>query len=186
MKEHHVFPWWAGYLLISPLRKFTIDPRELLGGYIQPGMELLDAGCAMGFFSIPMAEMTGPGGKVHCIDPQKRMLAVLEKRAGKKGLSGIIETRECSFTSLMAEDLASRIDLALAFGVLHETRDRERFIAEIASALRPGGVFVFAEPHVVPPREFAEELTLIRAGGLSVEKQMKRGRTAIAITRKAR
>ena len=33
MKEHHVFPWWAGYLLISPLRKFTIDPRELLGGY---------------------------------------------------------------------------------------------------------------------------------------------------------
>lgn len=186
MKEHHLFPWWAGYLLISPLRKLTIDPRELLGGSIRPGMELLDAGCAMGFFSIAMAEMTGPGGKVYCVDPQKRMLSVLEKRAAKKGLAGIIETRKCSFTSLMVDDLAGRIDLALAFGVLHETRDRERFIAEIASALRPGGVFVFAEPHVVPPREFAEELALIRAGGLTVENQLKRGRAAIAIARKAR
>jgi len=108
MKEHHVFPWWAGYLLISPLRKMTIDPRKLLGGHIQPGMELLDAGCAMGFFSISMAEMTGPDGKVHCVDPQKRMLAVLKRRAAKKGLTGIIETRECSFTSLMVEDLSAR------------------------------------------------------------------------------
>ena len=185
MKEHHLFPWWAGYLLISPLRKLTINPKVLLRDYIQPGMELLDAGCAMGFFSIPMAEMTGPEGTVYCVDPQKKMLTVLEKRAAKKGLSGIIETRECAFTSLKVEDLSARIDLALAFAVLHETRDRKAFIAEIASSLRPGGIFIFAEPHVISGDEFAEELAMIENVGFSTLAQFSRGGNTIAITKKA-
>ncbi|MBN1498376.1 MAG: class I SAM-dependent methyltransferase [Spirochaetes bacterium] len=183
MKEHHLFPWWAGYLLINPIRKLSLNPRGLLGGYITPGMSILDAGCAMGFFSIPMAEMTGPGGRVYCIDPQKKMLTVLAKRAKRKGLSEIIATRECTFDSLMAGDLESRIDLALAFGVLHETRDENAFIREIASTLRPGGLFVFGEPHVVSPGQFDAARTKIEAAGFTREKQLRRSSNNIAFMR---
>ncbi len=180
-----MFPWWAGYLLISPLRKLMLDPSEILGEYIQPGMKILDAGCAMGFFSIPMAEMTGPGGKVYCINPQKRMLPVLAKRAKRKGLSGIIETKECNFTSLMVDDLSSRIDLALVFAVLHEATDKAAFIREIASTVRPGGLFAFGEPHVISGEEFDTELAMIEAAGFTVVERLVKGSNNIAILLKA-
>ncbi|MBN2159911.1 MAG: class I SAM-dependent methyltransferase [Spirochaetes bacterium] len=184
MKEHHIFPWWAGYLLINPLRKLRVDPHSLLGSYIQPGMNILDAGCAMGFFSIPLAEMTGPGGTVFCVDPQKKMLAVLSRRAKKKGLEGIIDVRECSYESLQVGDLDSRIDLALAFGVLHETRDKKVFLKEIASTMRPGGLFVLGEPHVISREQFDEELEMVEAAGFILEKRLSRGSNSIAIMHK--
>lgn len=48
-------------------------------------MTVLDVGSAMGFFSLPMAEMVGPGGKVVCIDVQLKMLQVLRRRAVEGG-----------------------------------------------------------------------------------------------------
>ncbi|MBN2078069.1 MAG: class I SAM-dependent methyltransferase [Spirochaetes bacterium] len=185
MHTHHLFPWWAGYLLISPLRKLMLDPRELPGGYITPGMTLLDAGCAMGYFSIPMAEMTGPGGRVLCVDPQERMLRVLKRRAKKAGVSGIIETRLCSFDSLLLDECAGRVDLTLAFGVLHEVRDRKKLIREIADALKPGGLFIFGEPHVVSKEEFTEELAMIEESGFATMKRWRKGRTSLAVLRKS-
>jgi len=34
MKHKHLFPWWAGYLLINPLRKLSLDPDRFLSDYI--------------------------------------------------------------------------------------------------------------------------------------------------------
>jgi SAM-dependent methyltransferase len=65
----------------------------------------------------------------------------------------------------MIDDYHGRIDLALAFAVLHEARDREGFIREIADAVKPGGLFIFGEPHVISNEEFAEELAMIEKGG---------------------
>ena len=148
MKEHHVFPWWAGYFLISPFRRLRMDPDTLLKKYISPGMNVLDAGCAMGFFSISMAELTGNEGKVFCTDPQTRMLKTLEKRAQKRKLNDIIITRECSFDSLLLDDLSRQIDCAFSFAVLHEVKDKSRFIKEIYQSLKPKGTLIFGEPHV--------------------------------------
>jgi ubiquinone/menaquinone biosynthesis C-methylase UbiE len=183
MKEHHVFPWWAGYFLISPFRKWSIKPEQILSKYISPGMKILDAGCAMGFFSVPMAELTGQRGKVFCIDPQKRMLKVLEKRAKKRELDEIIDTRECSFESLMTDDLTDQIDLALTFGVFHEVRDKKRFISEIISSLKNNGLLIFAEPHILSDNEFKEELELIKEG-LIHEESFKKGKNKFAVLRK--
>lgn len=181
MKEHGVFPWWAGYLLISPLRRLSIDPVRLLQPYVGPGMTVLDAGCAMGYFSIPLAGMTGSGGRVICVDPQKKMLAALERRAIKKGLSDVIETRSCAFSSLFLDDLREKIDLALAFGVLHETGDKKRFVEELRSSLRPGGILIFGEPHVVSDEEFREELRIIEQAGFVLKDKFRKGSNAIAV-----
>ncbi len=184
MNTHHLFPWWAGYLLLSPLRKLMLDPRELPGAYITPGMTILDAGCAMGFFSIPMAEITGPGGRVLCVDPQDRMLRVLERRAKKAGVSDIIETRLCSFDSLMLDDCAGGVDLALAFAVLHEARNREGFIRQVADAVKPGGLFIFGEPHVVSKEEFTGELAMIEEAGFATLNRWRKGRTSLAVLKR--
>ena len=72
-----VCPWWLGYLLASPIRKLVYDPRSILGAYVKPGMTALDIGCAMGFFSLPLARLAGPRGKIICVDLQEKMLQLL-------------------------------------------------------------------------------------------------------------
>ena len=72
-----VCPVWVGYLLVSPLRRLFHNPEKILGPYVREGMKVLDVGCAMGFFWLPLAGMIGQTGKVVCIDMQERMITSL-------------------------------------------------------------------------------------------------------------
>lgn len=170
MAEKHLFPWWAGWFLLNPLRKFYTDPQKLFKPYVKEGMTVLDLGCAMGFFSLPLAEMTGPSGKVICIDLQKQMLNVLSKRSARSGLSGIIEARLCTAESLNIDDLKGRAGFALAFGVVHETLNEKKFITEVYDALQSGGLFFMAEPsgHVTEEK-FNENIDIALNTGFSVK-----------------
>ncbi len=84
--DKHVCPVWVGYFLASRLRKLLQNPTRIIGPYVRANMTVLDFGCAMGFFSLPMAEAVGPGGKVVCVDRQPEMLDVLKRRAARAGL----------------------------------------------------------------------------------------------------
>ncbi len=142
----HVCPIWVGYLLASPLRKLFQNPKKILGPYVHKGMKVLDIGCAMGFFSLPLAEMVGSGGKVLCIDVQEKMIVSLKKRARKAGLSDNIEAHVCFSDSLGLKDLVEQIDFAAAIAVVHEVPDAERFFSEVYDAIKPGGRMLVAEP----------------------------------------
>ena len=80
-----VCPVWMGWWLASPVRKLFQNPEKILGPFIQPGMTVLEPGCAMGFFSLPAAKLAGPKGKVVCIDLQPGMIRQLSRRAAKAG-----------------------------------------------------------------------------------------------------
>ena len=142
----HVCPWWIGYLLVSPLRRLLQNPRKILAPYIKPGMVALDAGCAMGFFSLDMAEMVGPEGKVVCVDLQPKMIKALVRRATKAGVIDRIDHRVCDKNGLGLEDLTGKVDFALAFALVHEVPDAGVFFQQIYAALRPGGSCLVAEP----------------------------------------
>jgi 2-polyprenyl-3-methyl-5-hydroxy-6-metoxy-1,4-benzoquinol methylase len=55
--------WWGGYFIDNRLRRLLHDPERLLGPYVTPGMTVLDVGCGMGWFSIPMAKLVGTQGR---------------------------------------------------------------------------------------------------------------------------
>jgi 2-polyprenyl-3-methyl-5-hydroxy-6-metoxy-1,4-benzoquinol methylase len=61
---NNVFPWWLGYMLLNPLRRFSQNPKKILNIYVSPGMKVMDIGCAMGFFSLPLARLVGEQGQV--------------------------------------------------------------------------------------------------------------------------
>ncbi len=127
-------PWWIGYILASPVRKLMHNPRRILAPYVNEGMTVLDFGSAMGFFSIPLAQMVGSAGKVICVDMQEKILARLKKRALKAGVSAQIETRLCTQDSLGLEPLVGTIDFAVLFAVVHEVPAREALFAGLACA----------------------------------------------------
>ena len=186
MAEEHVCPVWVGYLLASPVRKLLQNPKKLLSPYIEEGMTALDVGCAMGFFSLPMARMVGPNGKVICVDMQEKMLESLEKRARKAGLSERIETRLCQPDSLGLNNLEGRIDFVLASAVVHEVPDASAFFSEIGEAMKPGGTVLVAEPSGrVSEEDFEVTISLAEQHGFRVKDRPQASRSRVVLLEKA-
>lgn len=142
----HVCPPWLGWMLVSPLRKLVESPRKMLADQVTPGMKILEPGPAMGFFTLPLAQMTGPEGQVVAVDIQQTMLDRLKIRAQKAGLAGRIDLRLGSPDSLAVDDLAGSFDLAVVIHMLHETGDQAAFLDRLAQALKPGGKLLIKEP----------------------------------------
>ena len=165
--ERHICPWWLGYALASPLRRLWLQPIEILRPFVAAGATVLEPGCGMGFFTLDLARLVGPDGRVVAIDIQPRMLASLARRARRAGLAARIEARLARPDSLGAEDLDGRVGFALAFAMVHELPDAGRFFRELHRALEPSGTVLLAEPkgHVTHPA-FADTLALARAADL--------------------
>lgn len=142
----HVCPPFVARLLLNPLRRLVENPNRILGPFVGNGMLVLEPGCAMGFFTLPLARMVGIEGKVVAVDIQTEMLAVLERRARKKGLINRIDIREAGANSLGVTDLAESIDFCSVIHVAHEVPDRYRFFGEISHTLKPGARLLLVEP----------------------------------------
>jgi len=172
----HVCPWWAGPLLCCPLRRLWESPEALLGPHVRPGMTVLEPGCGMGYFSLPLARMVGPSGRVVCVDLQPRMVAGLVRRARRAGLSERIEASVCSPGDLGVERWRGRVDLVLAIHMVHEVEDPGRLLAQVHESLRPGGRFLLLEPkgHVSGAAFDDEVAVATRAGFATVDRFLVR------------
>jgi ubiquinone/menaquinone biosynthesis C-methylase UbiE len=160
----HVCPMWVGYLLLSPLRKWIENPQKLLGPFVRPGMTVLEPGCAMGYFTLPLARMVGPEGRVIAVDIQPGMLAVLSRRARKAGLDGRIETREARTDTLGIGDLEDAVDFAAAIHVVHEMPVQDRFFKEVRRTLKPDGRLLVTEPKGHVSLEKFSQMTTVAEG----------------------
>ncbi len=134
----HVCPAWAGPLLCCPLRRLFERPETLLGDHVRPGMTVLEPGCGMGYFTLPIARMAGPTGRVVAVDLQPKMIEGLTRRARRAGLLERIEAFACTDGSLGLASRPGVVDLAVVIHVLHEVRDRQRFLEQLFDALRAG------------------------------------------------
>jgi ubiquinone/menaquinone biosynthesis C-methylase UbiE len=163
----YVCPWWSVPLTIDvPLRRLLHDPRKIVGSYVAPGMTVMDVGCGVGWFSIPMARMVGDRGKVIAVDLQQQMLDTLRRRAEKAGVAVQIETHKCDKDRLGVD---AEADFALAFAMLHEVPDQRRLLSEIHSCLKPGGRLLLAEPPIhVSGKTFANEVAIAEEVGLQI------------------
>ena len=178
---HRVCPWWLGYLLASPVRRLLQNPREILPPFIAEGMTVLEPGPGMGFFTIELARLVGERGKIVAVDIEPKMLAGLRRRARREGVLDRMDVRQATPSGLGLQDLDGRVDFALAFAVIHELPDQERFFADVHAALKPGGKVLVAEPrgHVKEP-DFRATLQVAAEAGFRVD-----GKPAIPRSRSA-
>ena len=159
-----VCPWWLTYTFDNPLRKLIQDPYEILSPHVRLGMRVADAGCGMGYFTIPLAQLAGDSGYVQAIDLQAQQLKRVDKRAGKSGVSARVDRTLASEDSL---NLKPSMDFILAFAVVHEVPSAERFFKEISDNLKTGGRLLVAEPtHHVGQPQFEKEIEIAGKHGL--------------------
>ena len=149
-----VCPWWLCFTFDNPLRRFFHDPEAILGPFIHPGDDVIDIGCGMGYFTIPLAKFAGPKGHVTAIDIQEKMLAALRRRAERNGVSETVTTHLGGSGPIECHEKA---DFVLLFWMFHEVPDQHALLIEIRDLLKPDGRVLFVEPIVhVPKKSFLQ------------------------------
>lgn len=186
MKQQSVCPWWMGYMLLIPIRKISHHPEKIAGPYLKPGMTVIDYGSAMGYFSLPMARMVAPSGKVICFDIEPRMFDKLQKRARKAGLEKLIETRLITGQASDFSGLDQVADFTLLFAVAHEVPDQRQLFINLFRMLKPEATLFFAEPpgHV-SLSDFEQSIALARRAGFEMASPVDQKKLSVVLQKPA-
>ncbi len=175
-------PWWLCFTFDNFLRRKVQDPYKIMSSYIKEGWTVLDVGPGMGYFTISIAKLVGPSGKVIAADLQKHMLEAIYRRAVRAGVQDRIILHQTKVDDI---GVSGPVDFCLAFWMVHEVGDRKGFINQIASILKPGGTFLVAEPKLhVSTANFTATLNLAKEAGLQVIDQPKIFLSNAAVLRK--
>ena len=157
-------------MLANPLRRLLYTAKSILEPYVSKGMTVLEPGPGMGFFTLEAARLVGPKGRVVAVDIQSKMIEVLRRRAQRAGLLDRLDTRLIKDNGLGIKDLKGKVDFVLAFAMVHEVPDADKFFLETATALKPGGRMLFAEPSGhVSEEHFARLIAQAQEAGLRRE-----------------
>lgn len=109
---------------------------------ITVGSRVVDAGAGPGWASLDLAEIVGPGGRVHALERSSRFLEFLRGAAASRGL-GQIEPAELD---LVEDPLPyAGADALWVRWVLAFVSDPRAVLRKLAGTLKPGGVAVIHE-----------------------------------------
>jgi len=154
--------------LDSKQREQLIPPEGLISQMpIEKDHILLDIGAGTGFFTIPMAESTT--NSVYALDPDGRMLSVIEEKAKEKGLTNIEPIQGYIEDLNMA---LKSVDFVMASLILHEVPALTKALSKISDVLKVGG-------HLLCLEYEKDDLIIegppmsIRIGSVSLEKTLE-------------
>jgi ubiquinone/menaquinone biosynthesis C-methylase UbiE len=150
--------------LDARIRRWLQNPQKMLCPYLREGMTALDVGCGPGFFSLDMATMVGPSGRVIAADLQEGMLQIVRDKIMGTELEDRITLHTCEQDSL---GVTEPVDFALLFYVVHEIPEKKGLFTELARLLKPGGQILVVEPPFhVSKSAFTEMIRTAQAAGL--------------------
>jgi len=115
---------------------------------IRRGMTVCDMGCGNGYYSLPLAKLVGPEGRVLAVDIQHEMLAMLEQREAEAKLDNIETILGLLHDPKLPENT---VDLILLVDVYHEFSHPEQMLAAMRRALKPDGLIALVEYRAEDP-----------------------------------
>ncbi len=152
--------------LDSRVRRWLQNPRRILAPFIRQGMTALDIGCGPGFFTVEMARLVGPGGRVIAADLQEGMLDKLRSHINGTELEHRITCVQCGTDTI---NVSEKADFVLAFYMVHEIPDKDSFFRQVKDILNPGGKFLLVEPKLfhVTRKDFERTTKLAEDNGFN-------------------
>ncbi|OGQ92961.1 MAG: hypothetical protein A2464_03195 [Deltaproteobacteria bacterium RIFOXYC2_FULL_48_10] len=171
------------FFLDNIFRRLLQNPVKIVGEYLKEGDLAIDLGCGPGYFSIDMAKMVGGSGKVFAVDLQKEMLEKVRKKAKDRYLEDRMVFHNCPQDRIgLSADI--KADFILAFYMVHETPDPEKFLSEVKTLLKPQGKFLLVEPAFhVSKKQFQEIARSVeRIGFKSLGSPPKKGGRSLLLT----
>src|SRR5712664_2340789 len=115
--DHKFDPAMADHLLSRKRARYLPAKRILAKFPMKVGGAAVDIGCGPGYWTIPMAELMGPQGRVYAVDLEEAMLAALRTRLEKYPKLGVQVMRSSEDRLPLP---ARSVDFAFLACVLHE------------------------------------------------------------------
>ena len=143
------------------------DHVELLRGAVEPagpgGADWADLGSGSGAFTLALADLLGPGGRILSVDRDRGALREQATAMAARFPAVALRQVVTDFTSDLALDLGlGPLDGIVMANSLHFRADHVSVVRHVAALLRPGGRLVLVEydadrgnPWVPHPLSFA-------------------------------
>jgi ubiquinone/menaquinone biosynthesis C-methylase UbiE len=164
-----------------------LNPQEIVKLFpLKEGSIVADFGCGSGYFSLAMANLVKPSGKIIALDIWQPALDALGFRVKLEGLSNVIQTKWANLEQEKGSGLENNsCDLVLVANILFEIEDKNTLIQEAKRILKNNGYLVIIEwqPDKLPSKEMLfpiskeEAMTLVEKEGFVIEREFSLGIT---------
>jgi ubiquinone/menaquinone biosynthesis C-methylase UbiE len=164
LMDKHVCPSEFYSTLDIGLRKYIHDANKMFLPYLKAGQSAADIGCGPGFFSVGLAKIVGESGKVVACDIQQSGLDILTRKIKGTPLERTISVHHSTIQSI---GLIAKFDFILNFWMFHEVDDKDHFMTEIHTLMKPESFYMIVEPRFhVPRKAFQKEVEIALNAGL--------------------
>lgn len=132
----------AGWLERSEREEEENPEKAIRALDLRQGMVVADVGAGSGYFTLRMAKLVGPGGKVYASDIQQQMLDLLKERMRSEKISNVELVRGTLTDPKLPP---GNLDLILMVDVYHEFSEPQAMLRKMKEALAPDGRLVLIE-----------------------------------------
>jgi SAM-dependent methyltransferase len=154
------------------------DHVELLRGGVEPagpdGADWADLGSGSGAFTLALADLLGPGGRIVSIDRDAGALREQAHAMAARFPGTVLRQVVADFTGDLAAHIAAPLDGLVMANSLHFQVDHASVVRHVAALLRPGSRIVLVEydadrgnPWVPHPLSFETWRRVAREAGLA-------------------
>ena len=127
--------WWNDSYLNMMAQQWKLDQVQTI----------LDVGCGVGHWGQRLMRHLNNSATIYGIDPETNWIKGAEERAKKLGLNTRSEYKVASVESLPFDD--NSLDMVTCQTVLIHVKDIKTAVKEMIRVLKPGGLFLCAEPN---------------------------------------
>lgn len=136
--------------LDRPEREAEEAPSKAIAALnIGPGAVVADVGAGSGYYTVRLAGVVGPTGKVVATDLQAGMLDIIRSKIARDRLTNVEVVQGRADDPVLP---AGAFDLILMVDVYHELASPQLFVRKLKEALKPDGRLVLIEFRGEDPR----------------------------------
>jgi len=148
---------------------------------LKPGMTVADVGAGFGAWTVRLARVVGPSGRVFATDIGAAQLAAMRDYITREGLTNVTVLEGAADSTNLP---ASCCDAILIRDAFHHLTQPEKILASLAAALKPGGRLAVIDFPPRPNSEVPAGVPANRAGhGVPPEVVMREGSTVLTHVR---
>jgi ubiquinone/menaquinone biosynthesis C-methylase UbiE len=115
---------------------------------IRRGSTVADVGAGSGYYTIRLARIVGPMGKIYASDIQPGMIALIQQNVARAKIDNVVPVLGTADDPKLPP---ASIDLAIMVDVYHEFSEPQRMLQRIREALKPDGRLVLLEYRAEDP-----------------------------------
>ena len=133
---------------------------------LKGGMAVVDYGCGPGRYTIPIAKLVGPKGKVFAVDIQPLAITTVKKKAASEALTNVEAILVDSYNTGIKE---SSIDLVLLIDTFHMISNHDALFHELHRILKPDGLLFMDPGHMKMERT----IKIVESAGIFTIKELR-------------